>query len=171
MKTGYVYAIHNTGDAPTYIGSTFQSPGQRWREYRCKHKDPKDRHYTLGICLQMRRHGFDQFSMEILETVMVNGLPDLLKIEGEYQVLFRDEYGVPICNRKIEGERNLKGTSKTMEGYRQNPATYEKCLARQNERIPCVRCGREHRRGNMARHLKSCRKKAVQVIKKCQGSL
>jgi hypothetical protein len=149
-----IYIIENTIGQPIYIGHTIQSLNHRWIKYRYDHQNSKHPSYNWKIHELMRDHDFDNFSIELLEDYPCQNRHEAETREGYYMLMYRDDYGVPICNTIIEGT-NLTGTSKTSLSHKNNPARYQKFLVHQRTKVTCYICHAVVARGNICRHQKT----------------
>jgi hypothetical protein len=150
-----IYIIENTVDQPVCIGFTTNTLNKRWNNYLSEHNNKGRSDYKMNISGLMRDHGFDNFSMRLLEEYPCNNRCEAEAREGYYMKLYRDDYGVPITNTKIEGETNLVGQGHMSEYYRNNPASYKRYKARKRELIQCDKCGAMCSRRNIVRHQKT----------------
>jgi len=138
---GYIYCLY-LDNKICYVGST-KDMKDRMKNYRVLHHNPKQVGYTCKIHQAMREHGFDRFTMGLLEEVEVENKRELFSIEGGWQDTF-EELGINLYNTvKAQGLGNVYSYE-----------TYQKRLAKQREKIPCDICGKMICRMGISRHKK-----------------
>lgn len=92
---GYIYKITNLINNKCYIGQTKRNPMLRWYEH--KYYSKKGVTYKSAIYHAMQKHGIDNFSFEILESVSNTLLDE------------REQYYIETLNTFICGYNNTKG--------------------------------------------------------------
>ena len=138
--TAYIYAICHDNEI-IYTGKAVNMTN-RWYKYRSDHKNPKNKKvYDLNIHVFMRKVGFDNCEMVLLETIEVEKESDIFHYEGMWQETFED-LGFNLQNKYQAGNgRCVKGT-----------IAYDNTQARNREQIPCELCGFVGGRGDIRRH-------------------
>ena len=80
MENGKVYCIRNSVDDDVYVGSTKSSLHKRMIQHKC---DIKRLAHSM-LYQKMAQHGFDKFSIELLEEVSYDDKQELRNREGIY---------------------------------------------------------------------------------------
>ena len=65
----YIYKISNKVNKFVYIGQTMREPQKRWAEHLKSAETKKNRLYKA-----MRKHGIENFSFEVIDTIECDGL-------------------------------------------------------------------------------------------------
>ena len=131
-----IYAIYCKGEV-CYVGKT-KNMKRRLKEYRHDHLNPNKKSYNLKIHQYMREQGFNNFDMELLESV-----PDEYGARAEqmWYLTFKD-LGFDSKNTYVPGNGDgAKGSE-----------AYENTKARNRERIQCELCGKFINRCCLRRH-------------------
>jgi len=122
---GYVYRINNLLDrGKFYIGSTFQSLDKRFLDHCYRGNYIKGSKYNYPLYVAMRELGFDNFEIELIETLNNCNKMELLRLEGHYQKTLN-----PCYNRLIAGR-----TQKELyQDIREQKLNYQKEYAQKNK--------------------------------------
>ena len=157
---GRIYAIYHDGEI-VVVGSTECTINKRWREYKSKVRNPE---YKSNIHTTMRKHGINNYKMELLEEVEGVTENELKAIEGMWQEMFKD-LGIKLYNeRTARGEKHGSPEYRARQRESQRERNRERranpeYVARENERqsqpIQCELCGRAVRRDGIRRHQSS----------------
>jgi len=144
---GYIYCLY-LDDKICYVGSA-KDMKDRMRMYKNTHNNPKQEgHYKTKISKAMREHGFDRFTMGMMEEVEVEdniaGKRELYSIEGSWQAMF-ENLGINLYNTV-----RAQGLGQGVD----SEESYQRRLARQREKIPCDICGKMICRMGIGRHKK-----------------
>lgn len=92
MLTGYIYKCTCSDNGKIYIGQTYQTFKER---QRCHFKgaiNPKDPSYEHYFHRALRKHGFDKFTWEIIETIEEESLPLLKDKLNALEIFYIDKY-------------------------------------------------------------------------------
>lgn len=108
---GYVYVVTNDVTAKVYIGSTVQTPKQRWSEHRSYAKVTKERnnHFHNAI----RKYGVDKFHFTVIQEVEVSTDLELRKVYEQYWIDDYIQRGIKLYNTKRNAERSQFGLKQT----------------------------------------------------------
>ena len=139
-RLGYIYAIYND-EIPVYTGKTVNMR-TRWNNYRSEHQNPNNEEkYNQKIHAFMRKVGFDNCEMRLLETIEIEVDSDLNPHEGRWQSIMEKDY--ILLNTQKAGN----GSSSD-----RNSIAYQNKLIRNRQQIECELCGRMSARGAIRRH-------------------
>lgn len=84
IQIGQVYEIFNDENTDTYVGSTFNSLGQRYSQHKHNSKNLIRSSYNSPIYTAMRELGIEKFHITCLETVECKDKTELLQHEQRY---------------------------------------------------------------------------------------
>ena len=130
-----IYVIYCKGEI-CYVGKTVDMK-RRWVGYKTCHSNPNHKDYGYKIHQYMREHGFNNFQMELLESV-----PDEYGVRAEQMWYWTfKELGFDMKNTQVPGNGRGKGS----EYYVNNQM-------RKVEKIQCELCGKIVCRSNIRRH-------------------
>mgnify|MGYP003646136787 CR=1 FL=1 len=141
-RHGYIYAIYND-EIPVYTGKTFNMT-DRWNKYRTDHQNtsPQNkRKYNHKIHVFMRKVGFDNCDMRLLETIEIEVDSDLNPHEGRWQSIMEKDFDLLNIRKAGNGDYDDK-----------NSIAYQNKLIRMREQIECELCGQMSTRGNIRTH-------------------
>ena len=161
---GKIYAIYFDGEI-VVVGSTKRTLDKRWSQYKNRVKDPKAKSNTHTM---MRKHGTDNYEMELLEEVEVENKYQMFAIEGTWQEMF-ENLGIKLYNtRRARGEKYgspeaLATKREKIRERRSSPEFRARDRERERERyreigsqrIQCELCGRSVTRKGIRRHQSS----------------
>jgi len=168
---GRIYAIYHDGEI-VVVGSTKRTLDKRWSQYKNRVRDPDQ---TSNTHTMMRKHGIDNYKIELLEEIEGVTENQLEEIEGVWQDMFK-ELGIKLYNeRTARGEPHgspeaLATMREKNRERRANPEYRARENERKSQRIECELCGAPSTRGGIREHQRSdyCkrnRKKASVIIR------
>ena len=168
---GKIYAIYHDGEI-VVVGSTRQTIDERWDGYKRAVRNPNEK---SNIHTTLRKHGIDNYKMELLEEIEGVTENQLKEIEGVYQDLFK-EFGIKLYNTNTargepRGSPEARATERErIRERRTDPEFRARERERDSQRIECDLCGASRTRGHIRSHQRSnyCmenRKKTTVIIR------
>ena len=104
-RYGYIYAIYND-EIPVYTGKTFDMK-ERWRKHRNQHQNTTDaKKYNRKINVFLRKVGFDNCEMRLLETIEIETDSDLNRHEGRWQSIMEKDFDLLNSLKAGNGNNN-----------------------------------------------------------------
>ena len=165
--TAYIYQIYDHLDGLRYIGSTIKDIKQRLKQHESDYRKYKrgTYHFVTSFNILCNR----DYDISILETVEVDSVRELRKIEGKY-IQIIDCVNKHVAGReinesyKLSNKRYRERNKHTKHNYDMlyREANKELIRVKKNAKHKCD-CGGKYTNGVKARHMKS--QKHLQYMK------